>query len=296
LAGPLIGASGVFGYGTEYADLLDFGMFGGVVAKTVTLEPWEGNPPPRVVDVGCGVINSIGLENVGLEEFMGVVSGLDLPCRLIASIGGRRVEEYRVLAGRLDHLERIDALEVNVSCPNVESGGLAFGGDPEAAAAVVSGVRRETGRTLLVKIPPLVVGLEPVVEAVAVAGADALTLANTYPAMAMDRNLRRPVLGNAAGGLSGRAIKPMTLLLVWKTARAFDLPIAASGGIETAADAIDYVLAGAAALEIGSVVFRDLDAPARILEGLAKYMDDKGYSSIEEMRGDAWKEDKIGRG
>jgi dihydroorotate dehydrogenase (NAD+) catalytic subunit len=304
LDSPLVGASGLFGYGTEHEGLLDYASIGAIVTKTITPAPREGNPPPRLVDVGSGIINSIGLENVGADAFMAEhLPGLDLPCKVFVSIGGAKVEEYAKLASMLDARAgeepaggepaagsgRFDAIEVNISCPNVKQGGIAFGRDRNSAQEVVSAVREATRLPLIVKVPPLISGIEEVCRAVCDAGADALAVANTYPAMAIDIERARPVLGAISGGLSGGAIKPVSLLLVWKVARSVDRPVLAGGGIETASDAIEYILAGAHALQIGSVILKDTAAPARILAGLKDYMKRHGYGSIDDVRGKAAK-------
>jgi dihydroorotate dehydrogenase (NAD+) catalytic subunit len=301
LASPLVGASGLFGYGTEHEGLLDYACLGAIITKTITLAPREGNPPPRLVDVGSGIINSIGLENVGADAFMAEhLPGLDLPCKVFVSIGGAKVEEYARLASMLGaqggegagarpepDTGGFDAIEVNISCPNVKQGGIAFGQDAEATRDVVSAVREATRHPLIVKVPPLISGIEKVCGAACDAGADALTVANTYPAMAIDVDRARPVLGALSGGLSGRAIKPVSLMLVWKAARSVDVPVLAGGGIETARDAIEYVLAGAHALQIGSVILKNTGAPAEILAGLRQYMKKHGYKSIDDFRGKA---------
>jgi dihydroorotate dehydrogenase (NAD+) catalytic subunit len=288
LASPLIGASGVFGYGSEYGSLVDFRLFGAVVAKTVTLKAREGNPPPRLVDLHSGILNSIGLENVGCGAFLAEkLPRVELPCALIASIGGNSTEEYGAIAGRLAGAPGVAALEVNISCPNVEGGGIAFGSNPATARRVVETVRAETDAVVIVKVPPLVVGLVEVCDAVCLAGADALTVANTYPAIAIDTERERPVLGAVSGGLSGGAIRPISQFLVWKAAGKVSVPIIASGGIESGDDAIEYILAGASALQIGSVIFKDANAPALIIDGLRRYMQRKGYESIADFSGNA---------
>jgi dihydroorotate dehydrogenase (NAD+) catalytic subunit len=267
---------------------------GAIVTKTITLEPREGNPPPRMVDVGSGIINSIGLENIGLRAFKeDRIPDLDIPCELFVSIGGATVDEYRKLAAGMHGINRIGALEVNISCPNVREGGMAFGSNPESAGRVIKSVRGETGIPILAKVPPMIWGLEEVCQACVEAGADALTVANTYPAIAIDADLSEPVLGATTGGLSGRAIKPVSLLLVWRTAKAFDVPVVGGGGIEEPEDAIEYILAGASAFQVGSVILKDYTAPSRIVEGLRNYMDDKGYTSLGDFRGKAA---KSGRG
>jgi dihydroorotate dehydrogenase (NAD+) catalytic subunit len=286
LATPLIGASGLFGYGDEYKGLVDFAAMGAVITKTITPEPREGNPPPRLIDLDCGILNSIGLENIGLRAFKrSRLPQVDIPCKLIVSIGGATVDGYARMAAELDGLERVEGIEVNISCPNVKEGGMAFGSDPESTRRVVEAVRRKTGLTLLVKVPPLIWGIEEVCRSAIEAGADALAVANTYPAMAIDPLCGRPLLGAATGGLSGRAIKPISLLLVWRAAKAFDVPVVGGGGIEQPEDAVEYMLAGACALQIGSVIFKDFKAPSRILDGVREHMKRKGYKSLDDFRG-----------
>jgi dihydroorotate dehydrogenase (NAD+) catalytic subunit len=285
---PMIGASGLFGYGTEYEGLLDYTSFGALVTKTISLEPREGNPAPRIVDVGSGIINSIGLENVGSAAFLEeILPALDLPCRLIVSIGGGTVDEYRKLAGLLGGCDGVDAIEINISCPNVKEGGIAFGRSAGSTGQVVSGVRGETRLPIIAKVPPLVSRIEEVCRAACDGGADALTIANTYPAMAIDIVEAKPVLGGITGGLSGGAIRPMSLFLVWKAAGAVKVPIIGGGGIETASDAIEFMLAGACSFQIGTVVLKDLRAPSAILDGLKAYMQQNGYASPGDFMGKA---------
>jgi dihydroorotate dehydrogenase (NAD+) catalytic subunit len=295
LRSPLIGASGLFGYGDEYRGVVDLERFGAVVTKTVTLAPREGNAPPRIYDSASGIINSIGLENVGLDAFVRErLAGLEIPCRLFVSIGGAAEDEYRSLAGLLTDVEGIDAVEVNISCPNVEKGGIAFGRDPESTRRVIAAVRQETELTLLAKLPPLVSGIEEVCQAACEAGADALVIANTYPAIAIDIQREVPVLGGVSGGLSGGAIKPITLLLVWKIARIVDAPIIGVGGIETARDAVEYILAGASAFQVGSIVLRDSKAPSHIVDGMESFMQAKGYKSLLDFKGNASRQEEPG--
>jgi dihydroorotate dehydrogenase (NAD+) catalytic subunit len=290
---PLIGASGIFGYGSEYGGLVDYGAYGALVAKTLTVAPRAGNPPPRIADIGDGLVNAIGLENVGCEAFIrDKLPEIDLDCRFFASIGGETVDEYRRLAAALAAMPRVDAIEVNVSCPNVERGGLAFGRDARATREVVRAVRAETALPVIPKLPPLVAGLGDVAEAACEGGADALVVANTYPGMVIDIEQERPLLGNLSGGLSGRAIRPITLLLVWQTVETVKVPVIAGGGIETAGDALEYLLAGASALEIGSAVLGDLGAATKVVDGIRTYMDGKSYGRIDDLRGKA----RSGRG
>jgi dihydroorotate dehydrogenase (NAD+) catalytic subunit len=285
---PLVGSSGLFGYGNGYEGLVDLAAFGAVVAKTVTLAPRDGNPPPRVADCGSGMLNSIGLENVGCDAFLAEkLPALTLPCKLFASIGGDAIADYGELAARLDRAKGIDAIEVNISCPNVSKGGLAFGADAGAARAVVESVRAATRLPVIAKLPPLVTGIEDVARAASDGGADALTVANTYPGMAIDLESEKPVLGAITGGYSGRAVMPMSLLLVWKVAGSVRVPVIASGGIERAEDAIQYILAGASAFQVGSVILRDLDAPAGMIRGIETFMRRRSYRTLDDFRGKA---------
>ena len=285
---PLIGASGLFGYGGRYGTLVDYAPFGAIVAKTITLSPRTGNAPPRVADADSGLLNSIGLENVGVEAFLREeLPRVSLPCKLIASVGGETVEEYAEVATALKGAVGIDAIEINISCPNVTRGCLAFGKDAVTAREVVQAVRGETALPLLVKLPPLVVGIEDVARAATDGGADALVVANNLPGMVIDLATERPALGGLWGGYSGRAVRPVSLLLVWKVAGCVDAPIVATGGIERAEDAVEFILAGASAFEIGSVMLKDLGAPAKIMGGLLGFMKARGYETIEEFRGKA---------
>ena len=285
---PLIGASGLFGYGGGYGTLVDYAPFGAIVAKTITLSPRAGNAPPRVADADSGLLNSIGLENVGVEAFLREeLPRVSLPCKLIASVGGETVEEYAKVATALKGAVGIDAIEINISCPNVTRGCLAFGKDAVTAREVVQAVRGETALPLLVKLPPLVVGIEDVARAASDGGADALVVANNLPGMVIDLATERPALGGLWGGYSGRAVRPVSLLLVWKVAGCVDAPIVATGGIERAEDAVEFILAGASAFEIGSVMLKDLGAPAKIMGGLLGFMKARGYETIEEFRGKA---------
>ena len=288
LASPMIGASGLFGFGDEYADVIDLSLFGAVVTKTITARPREGNPPPRVVDLGHGVINSIGLENPGIDWFVNErLDDIDIPCALIVSVGGDTVDDYKSVASRLAGKANIAALEVNISCPNVKKGGISFGRDPESTTAVMKAVRGESDLPLIAKLPPLPARIDEVAVAAAAAGADVLAVSNTLPSISIDIESERPRLGGKTGGLSGPPLKPVSLFLVYKLAASVEVPIIGIGGIETSGDAIEYILAGASAFEIGSVVFKWLNAPSDIVMGLEEYMDHKGYKKVEDFRGNA---------
>lgn len=292
---PLIGASGLFGYGDEYGEIVDLGVLGAVTTKTITLEPRHGNPPPRLFDLGFGIINSIGLENVGAKRFVQeVLPSLSLPCKLIVSIGGSDPDDYGKVAEMLEKANRVDAIEVNISCPNIREGGIAFGSNPVLTSEVISIVRSQTSRPLIAKLPPLIVGIEDVARSAVQAGADALVIANTYPSMVIDLTSERPLLGGGSGGLSGRAIKPITLNLVWKVTDVIAKPVIASGGIETGSDCLEYLLAGATALEVGSVIMRDLDAPRQMIKQIKEYLARHNFSQLTQIVGKAKQEVRNG--
>jgi dihydroorotate dehydrogenase (NAD+) catalytic subunit len=289
----MIGASGLFGFGDEYARMLDLSSFGAIVTKTITARPREGNPTPRIVDLGHGVINSIGLENPGIDWFAGeCVDNIDIPCELIVSVGGDTVEDYSTVAARLDGRANVAALEVNISCPNVAKGGIAFGRYPDSTAAVLEAVRGETGLPLIAKLPPLPGCINDVAAAAIEAGADALAVSNTLPSISIDIDSQRPRLGGRTGGLSGPPLKPVALCLVYRLAALVDVPIVGIGGIETSGDAIEYILAGATAFEIGSVIFKWLNAPSDIVMGIEEYMEERDYSRIEDFRGNALRKEE----
>lgn len=293
LATPMIGASGLFGFGDEYAGFIDLSRFGALITKTITARPRQGNPPPRIVDLGHGLINSIGLENPGIDWFAGeCLENLDLPCALIVSVGGDTVEDYKRVTARLAGKANVAGLEVNISCPNVDRGGISFGRDPESTAAVIEAVRGETDLPLIAKLPPLPACINDVAAAAVAAGADALAVSNTLPSISIDIETERPRLGGRTGGLSGPPLKPVALFLVYRLAPLVDVPIIGIGGIETSGDAIEYMLAGASAFEIGSVIFKWLNAPSDILMGIEEYMDEKGYESIEDFRGNALRKEE----
>ncbi len=273
LKNPVMNASGTFAYGEEFAELFDLERLGGILTKGLSLAPKVGNPTPRVVEASSGLINSIGLENIGVEAF--VRDKLPLLARyetpVIVNFFGASVEDYVQTARRLDEAA-IAALEMNVSCPNVRQGGIEFGRDPDILAALIARVRAVTNKPLIVKLSPLVTDLGRMALAAQEAGADALTCINTIPAMAIDEERRCPVLGNITGGLSGPAIKPIALRMVYEVYRAVSIPIIASGGISTAADVIQFLLAGATAVQIGSASLREPLCFTPIIEGVRTYL------------------------
>lgn len=287
LANPVLVASGTFGYGREMARWFDLRLVGGIVTKGTTLAPRAGNPPPRIAETPAGLLNSIGLENPGVEtvirEEIPFLRQFGVP--IIVNIAGETVEEYAALAAKLDGVEGVSGLEVNVSCPNVRAGGMLFGTDPAASAAVVRAVRAVTCLPLLVKLTPNVTDIVAVARAAREAGADALTLINTLKGMAIDVRRRRPLLGAISGGLSGPAIKPVALRMVWEVAAAVDLPIVGCGGIMTGRDAVEFLLAGATVVAVGSATLVDPLAAPRIVTEMAACLAGEGFRSVREVVG-----------
>jgi dihydroorotate dehydrogenase (NAD+) catalytic subunit len=287
LRNPVCTASGTFGYGREFASLVDLDRLGAIIVKGISLSPRPGNPPPRIFETACGMLNAIGLENVGVERFISdklpFLRQFSTP--VIVNILGDSVEDYARLAGRLAEVEGIAALEVNISCPNVKKGGVAFGTVPEMAAAVTSAVRQATHLPVIVKLSPNVTDITVIARAVADAGADALSLINTLLGMAIDIRTRKPRLANIVGGLSGPAIKPVALRMVWQVARAVSIPVIGIGGITTAEDALEFIIAGATAIQVGTANFYQPTATEEIVTGLAAYLQGQGLTSIRQMIG-----------
>jgi dihydroorotate dehydrogenase (NAD+) catalytic subunit len=287
LRNPVLTASGTFGYAKEFEPFLNLNRLGGIIVKGISLEPRAGNPPPRIVETACGMLNAIGLENVGVDRFisekMPYLRTLTAP--LIVNILGDSVEDYRELARRLDGGPGISALEVNISCPNVKKGGVAFGASPEMAAAVTAAVRGATKLPVIVKLSPNVSDITVMAKAVEAAGADAVSLINTLIGMAINAETRKPRLANIIGGLSGPAIKPVALRMVWQTARAVSIPVIGIGGIGTAEDAVEFLLAGASAVQVGTANFYDPSAAEKIIAGLEEYLRRHGEERISNLIG-----------
>ncbi len=287
LKNPVMTASGTFGYGPEFADYLNLNSLGGIITKGLSLKPRAGNPTPRIVETCGGMLNAIGLQNVGIEEFIEkkIPFYRTLETKVIANFFGTTVDEYAELAGRLDAIPEVAGMEVNISCPNVKQGGIVFGTDPAAAAAVVAAVRERTGKTVIVKLSPNVTDIVAMAQACVAAGADALSLINTITAMAIDLKTKRPVLANITGGLSGPAIKPIALRMVWQVAKAVNVPIIGIGGIMTATDALEFLLAGATAVQVGTASFLDPGAAGRIVREMEEYLVREGISDVRELIG-----------
>jgi len=287
LRNPVMTASGTFGYGEEFADYMDLESIGAMITKGLSLLPKAGNNTPRIVETPGGMLNAIGLQNVGIEAFIAkklpFLRKIDTP--VIANLYGNSLEEYGELAARIDGIAEIAGVEVNISCPNVKQGGIVFGTDPTAAAQVVSLVRRETTKPLIVKLSPNVTDITVMAKACVDAGAEALSLINTLTGMAIDLQKRRPVLANITGGLSGPAIKPVALRMVWQVAKAVKVPIIGIGGIMNAADALEFILAGATAVQVGTASFLTPAASQDIARGMAKWLTENRVSDVKELIG-----------
>jgi dihydroorotate dehydrogenase (NAD+) catalytic subunit len=287
LANPVIAASGTFGYGIEFADLTDLNRLGAIVVKGLSLEAMEGAPSPRLSPTPAGMINAVGLQNVGVGRFISEklpdLRSYRVP--IIANVFGRTVEEYAEVARHLEGAEGVAAYELNISCPNVACGGIQFGSNAQQAAQVVAAARKVSRRPLWVKLSPNVADIGSIAKAAQDAGGDALTVANTYPAMSVDFRTRRSRIGNPTGGLSGRAIKPITLRLVYEASRAVGIPIIGLGGVETAEDVLDYFVVGASAVQVGTANFADPNACARIIAELEKLCTSENIPNINSLRG-----------
>jgi len=288
LSNPVMTASGTFANGLEYAKTLDIQRLGAIVSKAITLKPRRGNVQPRIIETAAGMLNSIGLQNIGIDAILRDVAPIWATWRVpvIANIAGESVAHYAELARRLDGVPGVSGIEMNVSCPNVESG-LDFGVDPRAASEVTHAVRRQTDLPLLVKLSPNVTDIVAIASAVADAGADALTLINTFPAMRIDIESRRPALGWGSGGLSGPALKPIALRMVYQVARALDIPLIGCGGIVSGEDAVEFLMAGAAAVQVGTATFLNPHAPLDVIDGLEDFMRRGRIEDIREIVGAA---------
>ncbi len=287
LKNPVMTASGTFGYAKEFEPYVNLHRLGAVVVKGISLEPRPGNPPPRIVETSCGMLNAIGLENVGVERFisekMKSLQGINVP--VFVNILGDTLEEYREIAERLADVPGVAGIEVNISCPNVKKGGVAFGTVPEMAAAVTAAVKENSTVPVIVKLSPNVTDISLIARAVEEAGADAVSLINTLIGMAIDHRTRRPQLANVIGGLSGPAIKPVALRMVYQVAQAVSIPVIGIGGIESSEDVVEFMLAGATAVQIGTANFVNPRASEAAVEGLARYVTEHKLSSIRELIG-----------
>ncbi|MBD3182485.1 dihydroorotate dehydrogenase [Candidatus Poribacteria bacterium] len=284
---PVMVASGTFGYGKEYADFIDLASIGAIVAKSITLKPKLGNPPPRVCETPAGMLNAIGLQNVGLEKFitekMPFLGEIGVP--VIASISGEDIEDYVKLASRLNSVKGLSGIEINISCPNVSCGGMAFGGDASTTFNLVKSVRAVTELTIIAKLTPNVTDIVTIAKNAEEAGADALSLINTLLGMAIDIKTRKPKLANITGGLSGPAVRPVAVRMVWQVADAVNIPVIGMGGIMTAEDAVEFMIAGASAVAMGTANFVNPQAVSEVILGIEKFMIDNHIKSLQELTG-----------
>jgi len=285
LKNPVLTASGTFGYGQEFSPLLDLNRLGGVVVKGLSLKPRAGNPPPRTVETPCGMLNAIGLANMGVDAFLEERLPLlrELDTTVIANIYGHTMEEYGGVAARLKGVEGISAVEVNISCPNVEQGGMAFGTDPDISARVTERVLENSDRPVIVKLSPNVTDIRVVARAVEAAGADGISLINTLTGMAIDIETRLPRLGNISGGLSGPAIRPVALHMVYQVVKTVNIPVIGIGGIMDHQDALEFLIAGARAVQVGTANFVNPRASLDIIEGLSGFCREQGITAIDEI-------------
>ena len=287
LANPVMTASGTFGYGTEFADFVDLDRLGGVIVKGTTLHHREGNPYPRMAETPSGMLNAVGLQNKGVDYFCETIYPTikDYKTNMIVNVSGSAIEDYVATAERINALENIPAIELNISCPNVKQGGMAFGVTAKGAEEVVSAVRKAYDKTLIVKLSPNVTDITEIARAAEAAGADSVSLINTMLGMAIDAERRRPVLSTITGGMSGPAVKPIALRMVWQVAKAVGIPVVGLGGITNATDAIEFLLAGASAIEVGTANFMDPAVTGKIVDGINEYLDRHGFASVKDIIG-----------
>ena len=287
LANPVMTASGTFGYGTEFADFVDLDRLGGVIVKGTTLHHREGNPYPRMAETPAGMLNAVGLQNKGVDYFCEKIYPTikDYKTNMIVNVSGSAIEDYVATAERINALENIPAIELNISCPNVKQGGMAFGVTAKGAAEVVSAVRKVYDKTLIVKLSPNVTDITEIARAAEAAGADSVSLINTLLGMAIDAERRRPVLSTVTGGMSGPAVKPIALRMVWQVAKAVNIPVVGLGGISNGTDAIEFMLAGASAIEVGTANFIDPAVTGKIVDEINAYLDRHGFSSVRDIIG-----------
>ncbi|MDR1644375.1 MAG: dihydroorotate dehydrogenase [Tannerellaceae bacterium] len=287
LKNPVTTASGTFGYGTEYADFMNIERLGGIFVKGTTLEPREGNPYPRMAETTAGMLNAVGLQNKGVDYFIrSLYPGIkDLDTNVIVNVSGSTIESYVACAEMIATLDKIPAIELNISCPNVKKGGMSFGVTPEGAAEVVRAVRKVYPNVLIVKLSPNVTDITEIARAVEAEGADSVSLINTLLGMAIDVRKRKPVLSTITGGLSGPCVKPVALRMVWQTYQAVKIPIIGLGGIASWEDAVEFLLAGATAIQIGTANFIDPAISVKVIEGIEAYCDASGIKAVSELTG-----------
>lgn len=287
LKNPVMTASGTFGYGPEFSDFMDLSRIGGIFVKGTTLLSRQGNPYPRMAETPSGMLNAVGLQNKGVDYFIDHIypTVKDIDTNIIVNVSGSTIEDYIITAEKLNSIEKIPAIELNISCPNVKEGGMAFGTSCLSASQVVKAVRRVYKNELIVKLSPNVTDISEIALAVEAEGADSVSLINTLLGMAIDAEKRRPILSTITGGLSGPAVKPIALRMVWQVAKAVKIPVIGLGGIMNAADAIEFMLAGASAIQIGTANFIDPTVSVKVVDGINDYLDRHGYKSVSEIIG-----------
>ncbi len=284
---PVMTASGTFGYGIEYADFLDISRIGGIIVKGTTIQPREGNLYPRMAETPSGMLNAVGLQNKGAQYFVDHIYPqiMNVDTNMIVNVSGTSVETYVECAEKIAELEKIPAIELNISCPNVKQGGMAFGVTSQGAAEVVRAVRKAYPKTLIVKLSPNVTDITEIAKAVEAEGADAVSMINTMMGMAINAEKRKPVLSTATGGLSGPCVKPVALRMVWQTSKAVNIPIIGLGGISCWKDAVEFMLAGATAVQIGTYNFVDPTISVKVIDGINDYCNRHGFKSVKEIIG-----------
>jgi len=287
LKNPVMTASGTFGYGLEFEDFIPLDALGGIIVKGTTLKPREGNDYPRMAETASGMLNCVGLQNKGVDYFCEHIypQVKNLGTNVIVNVSGSSPEDYAECAARINELDNIPAIELNISCPNVKDGGMAFGVTCQGASSVVKAVRARYGKTLIVKLSPNVTDIAEIARAVEAEGADSVSLINTLMGMAIDIERRRPLLSIGTGGLSGPAVKPVALRMVWQVAKAVKIPVIGLGGITTATDAIDFLMAGASAIEIGTANFLDPAVTIKVRDGIDEWLDRHGCQSVSDIVG-----------
>lgn len=287
LKNPVMTASGTFGYGLEYADFVDLSQIGGIIVKGTTLEPRQGNPYPRMAETPHGMLNCVGLQNKGVDYFCEHIYPTikDIDTNMIVNVSGSSPESYAECAARVDSLDKIPAIELNISCPNVKQGGMAFGVTAQGAAQVVKAVRKAYNKTLIVKLSPNVTDICEIARAVEAEGADSVSLINTLMGMSIDAERRRRTLSIGTGGLSGPSVKPVALRMVYQVARAVKIPVIGLGGISNATDAVEFLLAGASAIQIGTMNFVDPAITVKVVQGINEYLDRHGFKSVNDIVG-----------
>lgn len=287
LKNPVMTASGTFGYGPEYADFVELSEIGGIIVKGTTLKPRQGNDYPRMAETASGMLNCVGLQNKGVDYFCEHIYPeiKDIDTNMIVNVSGSSPEDYAECAARIDALDNIPAIELNISCPNVKDGGMAFGVTCSGAASVVKAVRQRYHKTLIVKLSPNVTDITEIARAVEAEGADSVSLINTLMGMAIDIEKRKPMLSINTGGLSGPAVKPVAVRMVWQVAKAVNIPVVGLGGICNAHDAIEFMLAGATAIEIGTANFLDPQVTVKVKNGINEWLDAHGCKSVSEIIG-----------